>query len=227
MKKTLFRLGVIVAICVIAYFVVITSYLINFGSAWSSEQGDWGTFGDFVGGTLNPLMSFMALIALLYTIVLQSKELELTRVELTRSANESVKQSKYFASQQQRDDTYRLISKLSDRINNTYNNNNLSGNKSIHAALIGQLDVHENDAFYHLVDDMDDPLSQGYSIVKYLESDLIYLSDLINEYEKISKEISSEKTPLKLFYKKEYEHLVTKFCELKWFDRKLSDFYVS
>jgi fumarate reductase subunit C len=77
-----------------AYFLVFATY----GASTDSE--DWGLFGDFVGGTANPILSFLTLIALALTIVLQSKqlavssqelqlsrrELELTRTELHRSA---------------------------------------------------------------------------------------------------------------------------------------------
>lgn len=66
--------------------IVFITYLANFNGELSSNNSDWGTFGDFFGGTLNPLLSFLGLIALLLTIALQSKELELTRKELGRTA---------------------------------------------------------------------------------------------------------------------------------------------
>ena len=62
-------------------------YLTHFNGNLSTDQAKWGTFGDYIGGTLNPILSFISLIALLTTIVLQSKELELTRDELKRSAS--------------------------------------------------------------------------------------------------------------------------------------------
>jgi len=58
-----------------------------------------GAWGDTLGGVLNPLFSFLALLALLWTIRLQSKELglsrkelELTRIELegSRKASENM-----------------------------------------------------------------------------------------------------------------------------------------
>ena len=45
-----------------------------------------GEFGDFLGGTLNPLLTFLTFMGLLITIVLQQTELRDTRVELERSA---------------------------------------------------------------------------------------------------------------------------------------------
>jgi hypothetical protein len=62
-------------------------YLTHFNGDLSLDHAKWGTFGDYIGGTLNPILSFISLIALLTTIILQSKELELTRDELKRSAS--------------------------------------------------------------------------------------------------------------------------------------------
>lgn len=67
--------------------VVLALYLMEFNNGFSNENSDWGTFGDFLGGTLNPIFGFLSLIALLLTIALQSKELESTRIELERSAS--------------------------------------------------------------------------------------------------------------------------------------------
>lgn len=44
-----------------------------------------GTFGDFFGGTLNPVLTFATFIALIATILIQLKELRLTREELKNS----------------------------------------------------------------------------------------------------------------------------------------------
>jgi len=44
-----------------------------------------GVFGDFVGGSLNPFLSFLSLIAILFTIVLQNRELAATRKEMEAS----------------------------------------------------------------------------------------------------------------------------------------------
>jgi len=47
-----------------------------------------GSWGDAVGGVLNPILSFLALIGLLWTIRLQSKELSYTRKEIENSTAE-------------------------------------------------------------------------------------------------------------------------------------------
>lgn len=48
----------------------------------------WGQMGDYFGGMLNPVLSFCALIALLYTIHQQHQELALTRRELEKTLEE-------------------------------------------------------------------------------------------------------------------------------------------
>lgn len=77
--------------------LVFSAYFVRFApnSGFSTINSDWGTFGDFIGGTLNPILSFLALIALLFTIAIQTKgldlsrrELELTRLELEATRTE-------------------------------------------------------------------------------------------------------------------------------------------
>ncbi|MAS40873.1 MAG: hypothetical protein CMK33_04070, partial [Porticoccaceae bacterium] len=50
------------------------------------ESDAWGQLGDFFGGVLNPAFSFLALLALLMTLYVQSRELKLSRqvAELSR-----------------------------------------------------------------------------------------------------------------------------------------------
>lgn len=46
-----------------------------------------GTWGDFAGGLLNPILTFITFLAVLLTLWLQRHELSLTRDEMIRSAN--------------------------------------------------------------------------------------------------------------------------------------------
>lgn len=64
-------------ISIAAYF-----YRSQFDGSLSTRQEVWGQFGDFMGGTLNPILAFLSLIALLVTIKIQSDELKATRAEL-------------------------------------------------------------------------------------------------------------------------------------------------
>lgn len=66
----------------------------------SDDKGDWGTFGDYMGGVLNPIFAFASFMALLYTIKLQLEELQATREELKRSADAQETQLKIIKEQQ-------------------------------------------------------------------------------------------------------------------------------
>jgi hypothetical protein len=70
-----------------------------FTGTLSDSQEQWVQFGDYIGGVLNPFFSFLALIAILYSIVLQNHELKLSRDELERSAKALQKQSEEFVVQ--------------------------------------------------------------------------------------------------------------------------------
>jgi hypothetical protein len=58
-------------------------YWRSFGAlGWSNKQEVWGQAGDFIGGVCNPLLSLLALLALLKTVRLQSAQLDAAREEL-------------------------------------------------------------------------------------------------------------------------------------------------
>jgi len=97
-------LAILVGITLLALLMalaVLFVYFIHFRGPLSDQHSVWGTFGDYVGGLLNPAFGFLALVGLLFTIILQGenlrvtaeelelsrKELELTRRELQRSAS--------------------------------------------------------------------------------------------------------------------------------------------
>lgn len=79
-------LKVILATASFLAITVVSFYLYRFDGGFSDSQADWGVFGDFIGGVLNPVFGFLALIALLMTISLQATELRLTRKELKNSS---------------------------------------------------------------------------------------------------------------------------------------------
>lgn len=53
----------------------------------SATAAYWGQIGDFIGGALNPILSFIALLAVLSNLVMQRKELSLARAD-ARAAHE-------------------------------------------------------------------------------------------------------------------------------------------
>lgn len=66
---------------------VISSYFLNFHGEIDSDHGTWGTFGDFVGGTLNPVLAAFAFYWLTSSIRLQLQELRDTRDVLKETSD--------------------------------------------------------------------------------------------------------------------------------------------
>lgn len=64
------------------------AYFQNFHSGLSEKHEVWGQFGDFIGESLNPILSFLSLIALILTVALQSKQMNIAREELENSKEE-------------------------------------------------------------------------------------------------------------------------------------------
>ena len=76
--KALFNIlkfAVIAAIFLLAINVLIVHF---------TDKG--GVFGDFLGGVLNPILTFLTLFGLIITIVIQRQELKLARVEYEKTA---------------------------------------------------------------------------------------------------------------------------------------------
>lgn len=61
-------------------------YFLNFRGPLGSQEV-FGQFGDFFGGVLNPLLSFAAILLIIWSIRLQIQELSDTRKELKKSAD--------------------------------------------------------------------------------------------------------------------------------------------
>jgi len=58
---------------------VVGFYLYKFHYGLSNVNGDWGTFGDYIGGILNPVIAAFAFYLIAKTYELQKRELEATR----------------------------------------------------------------------------------------------------------------------------------------------------
>ncbi|MEO9332436.1 putative phage abortive infection protein [Pseudomonas guguanensis] len=66
---------IILAIAVISCTGVLVTYFSIFNGPLSTSTSKWGEFGDFFGGTLNPIFGALSLMAILGTLLIQSREL--------------------------------------------------------------------------------------------------------------------------------------------------------
>ena len=81
-----------------AALLVPTSYFIWFsyhGLHVSTTPDNWGTFGDFTGGILNPMVAFVALLWLMISVGIQRTELKDTRKELAAAARAQEETAKH------------------------------------------------------------------------------------------------------------------------------------
>lgn len=82
--RTFFVYGSMTIFVATAIVIPLKLFISRFGEQEpSSNPEHWGQFGDFLGGTLNPILAFASFMALLYTIRLQTKQLKLSADELT------------------------------------------------------------------------------------------------------------------------------------------------
>jgi uncharacterized membrane protein len=83
--KLIEKLAVPLALFLI--FVIGIVYILNFINGEISVQtSQWGAFGDYFGGILNPLLSFIVICLLLVDLKNSRSELALTRKEMEKSS---------------------------------------------------------------------------------------------------------------------------------------------
>lgn len=78
-------LGWFFALAMAAVVVAMTAYVYHWGWTLGPARADWAAFGEFVGGTLNPVFSFVSMMALLLTVMLQRQQISMSRQELDES----------------------------------------------------------------------------------------------------------------------------------------------
>jgi hypothetical protein len=78
----------ILVIAIGLFLGLLVIYYLKIFDLDTTKKADWGTFGDFFGGTLNPIFALFSLFAIIYTIKIQTEELELSREELEATRKE-------------------------------------------------------------------------------------------------------------------------------------------
>lgn len=81
----LITISVTVLIFICSAYIILSNLFLT--TKINAESTLWGIFGDSIGGSINPILTFFSFLAILYTIFLQNKELSATREELSRAAD--------------------------------------------------------------------------------------------------------------------------------------------
>jgi hypothetical protein len=78
----------LLAIAGLALVVALVMYTRNFGPSLSNDREVWAQFGDYLGGTLNPVFGYLTFVAIVMTLAVQARQLELSSEQLTLSREE-------------------------------------------------------------------------------------------------------------------------------------------
>lgn len=112
---------------IISAGLVIGFYIWNFRGGLTSSQDIWGQFGDYTGGILNPIIAFLALVALLQSIRIQGRELQFSTRELRNSAEALKGQVEALAQQNYESTLFQLLGLLNSLTSSlTYHGSNWS-----------------------------------------------------------------------------------------------------
>lgn len=102
-----------IAIMFFGFIIFIGLVILLLGYAKQDENFNistlFGTFGDFIGGSLNPILTFLTFIGLLITITIQQTELKESREEFKKSANALIEQSQSLSRQNFENTFFNLI----------------------------------------------------------------------------------------------------------------------
>jgi uncharacterized membrane protein len=203
---------------VVVVAAVFLFYFLNFKGGLTLEHDRWGTFGDFVGGTLNPILSFFALTALLLTIVLQNRELEATREEMSQSRIAAQDQVAHFKNESKKADVYKTIQVLENRLENLYREPIyfISGNELRERELYFVLSFATDDALQQIIRPEEHPPSE-------YETQLVKTKSLLMQLHLTIVKLSLQLTiltefldnnALLFFYEPTIGHLASKLDEI-------------
>lgn len=98
--------------------IVLALYFSTFHVSVSVENGDWGTFGDFFGGVLNPVIASFALYWLITSVKLQIQEFKKTNEALATTVATAQKQQNQISIQNFENLFFQLLSNLNNITNN-------------------------------------------------------------------------------------------------------------
>jgi hypothetical protein len=214
--------------------IVVSAYVLKFGGNFSDDPERWGAFGDYVGGILNPIFAFLAFVALLLTIILQSRELELTRVELGNSAKAlqdsrdiAARQRDLMEAQAQKEDVFRIITYIFDQIKQISDDKYTlylknSNCDRIHESINYFFGTKKKENVYkYLPNGMEENNENWISNNKNLSSYVERLHELIS-YLKMFEELSGNRT-LTNYYKRRIQDVAWDMYQKNYIDVNLFD----
>ena len=93
-------------------------YVYSFGTGLANKKEEWGQFGDYLGGVVNPLFGFLTLLSVVYTLHLQRELLQDSKAQAISAMKDSAANLRHVAKQLEQmqiqafDNTYFLLIRL-------------------------------------------------------------------------------------------------------------------
>lgn len=186
--------------------IVLILYFSNFHASVSKDNGDWGTFGDFFGGILNPVIASFALYWLINSVNLQIKELKKTNQALDTTVKTAKDQQDQMAIQNFESLFFELLKAKMDVTDNIiYQQKNitkddesetsispLTGKKAIEQCIIDFKNTIKEDWGNHYTDNLLGQLG-SYFRLNYQILKLIHTNNYLKNLEKVDGEKYSTK----------------------------------
>ncbi len=114
--------------------LMLAAYLYNFHGGFG-DQSDFGAFGDFFGGILNPMLTFLTILLLLRQLRLQRSELNATAKELRATAEihkENIKHNRAVDIFEKTNNEFlKTIAQFNDSLTNSFITLNRKENREI------------------------------------------------------------------------------------------------
>lgn len=114
--------GALIVLATIALFPAVKDFYFN-PPPLSGKSDELGQLGDFVGGLLNPTLSFLTCLILLYSLFLQRKQFQQTLVRLDESNSALANQIKISRNAEARNQLSELVRQWTDSIYDVLNKN--------------------------------------------------------------------------------------------------------
>lgn len=228
MNKLLITVGLVAGLILL---IPITSYILVYGRHLSDSQELWAHFGDFFGGVLNPIYALLALLALLYTISLQSAELRQATTEFRRSADSLQQQLDHYRDASRKEDLFKIIKNIDDDLEKIYETV-VSPEGQIPVLKIGHV-IHEG---FRLRNSSDKSgsyeqflnlASSSGSVVESVFMKLAVASGNLYKYLKKYQEIAGGESYISEYYRYKYFMLGQLLKDAGNIDKDIYEFYLS
>jgi hypothetical protein len=200
-------------LAVLFYLVPVIAYMNTFGWVRGSSHEQWGQFGDFIGGFLNPLYALLAFIAVLVSLSLQRSDFK--------------EELRYLKDSSHKEDIYRIISTVYEEIDKVLDirfgvTQELSMRIMAHEALRQKnmsLKVAPYLDFLTYAKDPTQFIAAHYLRLKYLVEEL---RRLLSAYEKL---VGEAPKPVVEFFARKTAGLIQMFKDMGDFDPETIDFF--